>query len=345
MSTAMHHRRPRVVVADDSALMRRIVTDSLERGGVEVVGSAANGDEALALCERERPDAMTLDLTMPGLDGIDVLRALRRAASAERARSSSSRRSRPPTAPAPSTRWPRAPLSSSPSRTAAPERSTPSSESLLSKVAGAAHRLRRRQPARGRPVPLAPARRRSTPGARRRARRRGAGRECRRDRHARRAARARSPSCCPSCPSPLGAGTLIVQHMPAGFTASLAARLDRASALSVREAGGGERLDPRVALVAPGGRHLRLATTAALRLTDEDAARRPAPARRPADRRRRPAASASSWCSSCLPGWATTACAAPSEVRRRGGRILVEAEETCTVYGMPRAIAEAHLAD
>ena len=42
-----------------------------------MVGSAADGDEALALCERERPDALTLDLAMPGLDGIGVLRALR----------------------------------------------------------------------------------------------------------------------------------------------------------------------------------------------------------------------------------------------------------------------------
>src|ERR1700761_3817425 len=67
----------RVVVADDSALMRNIVTRSLTRAGVEVVGSARDGDEALALCERERPDAMTLDLTMPGLDGLGVLRALR----------------------------------------------------------------------------------------------------------------------------------------------------------------------------------------------------------------------------------------------------------------------------
>ena len=67
----------RVVVADDNALMRSIVSRSLEKAGVDVVGSARNGDEALELCERERPDAMTLDLTMPGLDGLGVLRALR----------------------------------------------------------------------------------------------------------------------------------------------------------------------------------------------------------------------------------------------------------------------------
>jgi two-component system chemotaxis response regulator CheB len=69
--------KPRVVVADDSALMRRIVSNLLLKGGVDVVGAAKDGDEALALCERERPDAMTLDLAMPGLGGIDVLKALR----------------------------------------------------------------------------------------------------------------------------------------------------------------------------------------------------------------------------------------------------------------------------
>src|SRR5207302_8126862 len=74
MSTA---RPARVVVVDDSALMRSIVARSLQRIGVQVVGSASGGEEALALCQRERPDAMTLDLAMPGLDGMGVLRALR----------------------------------------------------------------------------------------------------------------------------------------------------------------------------------------------------------------------------------------------------------------------------
>ena len=69
--------KPRVIVADDSALMRRIVTNVLTKGGIDVVGAAKDGDEALALCERETPDAMTLDLAMPGLGGIDVLKALK----------------------------------------------------------------------------------------------------------------------------------------------------------------------------------------------------------------------------------------------------------------------------
>ena len=68
----------RVVVADDSVLMRRVLTHALSDAGFDVVGQARDGDEALALCRRLRPDAMTLDLAMPGMDGIGALRALRR---------------------------------------------------------------------------------------------------------------------------------------------------------------------------------------------------------------------------------------------------------------------------
>src|SRR3954466_3256886 len=77
MSRAATPEAPRVVVADDSRLMRRILSDALARQGFDVVGAAADGDEALALCGDLRPDAPTLALPMPGLDGLGVLRALR----------------------------------------------------------------------------------------------------------------------------------------------------------------------------------------------------------------------------------------------------------------------------
>src|ERR1700761_2355649 len=67
----------RVVVADDSRLMRRILSDALGRRGFDVVATAADGDEARAACNELRPDARTLVLAMPGMDGIGVLRALR----------------------------------------------------------------------------------------------------------------------------------------------------------------------------------------------------------------------------------------------------------------------------
>jgi two-component system chemotaxis response regulator CheB len=139
-------------------------------------------------------------------------------------------------------------------------------------------------------------------------------------------------------------GTMIVQHMPAGFTSSLADRLDRASALEVREAAGGERLDSRVALVAPGGRHLRLAGDGLIALSDEE----PLGGLRPradlliADAARR---FRERLVLVVLTGMGNDGLRGAAEVRRHGGRILAEAEETCTVYGMPRAIVEAGMAD
>src|SRR5512133_4058376 len=72
---------PRIVVADDSSFMRTLLSGALGAAGFDVVGTACDGDGALAQCAKLRPDAMTLDLAMPGLDGIGVLRALRRAGS------------------------------------------------------------------------------------------------------------------------------------------------------------------------------------------------------------------------------------------------------------------------
>jgi two-component system chemotaxis response regulator CheB len=68
---------PRIVVADDSPFMRTVLGGALGAAGFEVVGTARDGDEALAQCRATQPDAMTLDLAMPGLDGLGVLRALK----------------------------------------------------------------------------------------------------------------------------------------------------------------------------------------------------------------------------------------------------------------------------
>jgi DNA-binding NarL/FixJ family response regulator len=66
-----------VVIADDvdalRALARALLGDDPE---VEVVGEAADGREALEVVERERPDVLLLDLSMPGADGLEVLAAL-----------------------------------------------------------------------------------------------------------------------------------------------------------------------------------------------------------------------------------------------------------------------------
>ena len=63
----------RVLVVDDSPLLRRGMRTILERGGLVVVGECANGTDALARIETLRPDVVTMDLDMPGLDGLGAI--------------------------------------------------------------------------------------------------------------------------------------------------------------------------------------------------------------------------------------------------------------------------------
>jgi two-component system chemotaxis response regulator CheB len=339
----------RIVVADDSAMMRAIVTNSLKLAGAEVVGSAANGDEALALCERVRPDAMTLDLAMPGLDGIGVLRALRQRGD----------RSVPVVvvsafSPAHGARAVDALAEGAFDLVAKPaigEGLDTFKTSLGEKIAAAVQSGRRRvpgpprfatRPADAHPAPaigapqsggLSPLRSvsrtqttkvvliaTSTGGPRALA------------------------SLMPKLPSRLGCGTLIVQHMPPGFTNSLAARLDGASALAIRESAGGEALDAHTALLAPGGQHLRLRADGRTTLTDEDAIGGLRPR---ADLLIEDAAKlfGERLLLVVMTGMGSDGLRGAREVRYRGGRIFVESQESCTVYGMPRAIADAGLAD
>jgi two-component system chemotaxis response regulator CheY len=64
----------RVLVVDDAVFMRKMVSDALTKGGHEVVGEAANGQEAVAQYTAIQPDVMTLDITMPEMDGLAALK-------------------------------------------------------------------------------------------------------------------------------------------------------------------------------------------------------------------------------------------------------------------------------
>jgi len=66
----------RVLVVDDAAFMRKVLSDALAAGGHEVVGEAGDGDAALAAYRELRPNLVTLDITMPGKDGLATLREL-----------------------------------------------------------------------------------------------------------------------------------------------------------------------------------------------------------------------------------------------------------------------------
>jgi two-component system chemotaxis response regulator CheB len=320
---------PRVVVADDSAMMRQIVSSSLSRAGVKIVGSASNGDEALVACDREKPDALMLDLSMPGLDGIGVLRALRQQGRSDMPVIVVSAFS--PTQGARAVDALAEGAFDLVAKPAVGESLDEFAAALVDKVkAATGGRLGR---ITGRSVP---------PTARRRVHRSSVARAVLI------ATSTGGPKALaalmPNLPPRLGVGTLIVQHMPPGFTKSLAARLDNASQLTIREADGGETLDPGVALLAPGGKHMRVAIGGRVSLTEEPeiGALRPRADLMIADAAK---VYGERTLLVVMTGMGTDGLIGAEEVKRRGGRILVEAQSTCTVYGMPRAIEEAKLAD
>ena len=60
----------RAVVAEDEALIRMDIVETLQEGGYEVVGEAANGEEAIAVARALKPDVVVMDIKMPVMDGI-----------------------------------------------------------------------------------------------------------------------------------------------------------------------------------------------------------------------------------------------------------------------------------
>ena len=67
----------RVLIVDDAAFMRMMIKDILEKNGYEIAGEAANGGIAVEMCNKERPDVVTMDITMPDMDGIEAVKNIR----------------------------------------------------------------------------------------------------------------------------------------------------------------------------------------------------------------------------------------------------------------------------
>lgn len=66
----------KIVVVDDSLIIRRNIAKMLERMGHEIVAEAKNGKEAIACYRKHFPDLMTMDITMPDMDGIEAVRGI-----------------------------------------------------------------------------------------------------------------------------------------------------------------------------------------------------------------------------------------------------------------------------
>jgi two-component system, chemotaxis family, protein-glutamate methylesterase/glutaminase len=323
----------RVLVVDDSAYVRKVVTQMLSRSpAVEVVGTARDGREALDRVVELRPDVVTCDLIMPNLDGVGfVTEQMARnpvpivivsvaSEAGELALNALDAGAvdfvQKPTA-------------------LASERLLDISEELIGKVkAAAAARVRVMPTAAPHARGLAPMTSRgrfdaivmgiSTGGPQ--------------------ALRTLLPQLPAALPVPIA----IVLHMPIGFTELYARKLDELSLLKVYEAADGMEMEAGVVLLAPAGRHLSLrrneqgVVVAHLDVRPLDTPHRPS-----VDVLFQSAADAyhGRVLGIVMTGMGSDGREGAAWIKARGGTIVTESEDSCVVYGMPRAIVEAGLSD
>jgi two-component system chemotaxis response regulator CheB len=319
--------KPRVLVVDDSAFARAVLTRVLDASGkVAIAGTARDGRDALAKIAELDPDVVTLDLTMPEMDGLAVLRAL-------------ANRPRPRVIVvsistieneigAESLALGAVDLISKPTAYA-DERLAEIGDELVAKVTAIAATLAGEGAAVAMPAPAArPAVAAvdlvmvgtSTGGPQ------------------------ALTQLLARLPANLAAPVAMTLHIPAGYTGPLAQRLNAASPLEVLEAEDGMELVRGRAVLARGGLHLQIERVGAklvCRLSTQPV-RQFTPS---VDELLRTGAEATGGraLGVILTGMGDDGLAGARALHAAGGELLSEAASSCVVYGMPRCVYEAGL--
>jgi two-component system chemotaxis response regulator CheB len=324
--------RTRVLVVDDSAFARKVLREALSSSSdIEVVGIARDGLEALELIAELKPDVVTLDLVMPNLDGLGVLRALRgregpRVVVVSISGSDSE-------LGAEALQIGAVGLVHKTTALATQQLYELSAELVAKVRAAAVSRNREYAPsdeATPEPPPLVRAERgvrlvvigASTGGPQAITRLLGA------------------------LPAELPCAVALALHIPAGYTEALARRLDERCALTVFEAAHGRELRPGTVAIAPGGLHLRVRARGTGLITEVDTHPRTAPFCPSVDALFQSAAELGAGVLGVvLTGMGNDGVQGAGLIRSAGGRILTESESSCIVYGMPRATKEAGHSD
>lgn len=335
----------RILIVDDSALYRQTIHNVL-RGmpGVTVVGAARDGREALEKVEQLAPDLLTLDVRMPDMDGIAVLREVRRRRLRAKAIMVSSFTSEGAQVTTDALLTGAFDFILKPSGSDAVGNRERLREELLEKIT--AFRDARQETGQ-RLAPRSISRRAvPTQGV------------------AEAATVARSPCravllgastggpaafkiVLPRLPADLGVPVLVVQHMPPKFTLSLAERLNGLSPLDVVEAVHGMKVRASQVLIAPGGYHMGVARTAGaatVQITEDP----PENGCRPSvDYLFRSAAAAyqGDVLGVVMTGMGRDGCLGAAAIKEAGGSVFAQDEEGCVVYGMPKAVITAGHAD
>jgi two-component system chemotaxis response regulator CheB len=147
----------------------------------------------------------------------------------------------------------------------------------------------------------------------------------------------------PRLPEGLPSAILVVQHMPVGFTKSLAERLDQRSILAVREAEDGEPVEAGAVLIAPAGCHMKVRRKGAQTRVFLDEEPRSALHRPSVDVLMTSVAKVYGphALGVLLTGMGSDGVEGLRAIRDAGGRTVAESEASCVIYGMPKAAIEA----
>lgn len=154
-----------------------------------------------------------------------------------------------------------------------------------------------------------------------------------------------------SFPADIPAAVLVVQHMPAGFTASLSKRLNSKTALRVKEAQEGDMVEEGTVLIAPGNYHMEIVHKT-INCRKKEVVHLSCG---PKELGSRPSVNAlfrsiapiygSKIISLVLTGMNCDGADGAEEIKKMGGKVIAEAQSSCVIYGMPREVIRRKLAD
>ncbi len=322
----------RVLVVDDSALMRKLIPQILERdGSIRVVGTAMDGSFVSRKIEELQPDVITLDLEMPRMDGMETLREIMR-----------THRIPVIVVSAHSTQGASATFKAlamgafdfvAKPRDAASSRMDEIGSELISKIKAAAQT---KLPALQSGLPAEAVRVRKPL-----VKYRGAP-----NRIVAIGISTGGPNALQyllaQLPGDFPGAIAVVQHMPEGFTEMFARRLDECCAIEVKEAQSGDLLLAGRALICPGNRHMkvrRMPMGDMVVLSDEPRVNGHRPS---VDVLFRSLASeyGSQGVAVLMTGMGEDGADALGVVKDAGGVTIAQSEDSCVVYGMPRAAIE-----